>query len=135
MIRLFLRLLRIKDFETCKSCEILKQELAFARHEKKELLDTLIQLTKPNITVPYQETKVLTQAPQVAGTFSRRKGLLEDQHRIRGEIIKSSPYIAKFDDVPAREPVQHIRPASVEKLEKELGLVDEEGKEGNISAS
>lgn len=136
MLRLFLRLLRIKDFEPCKSCETLKQELEFARSEKRELLNSLINLTKPNVVIPQEETKVLANLPTVAGTFSRRKGILEEQHKLKKDVIQNSIHIALPDDVAKdrKPPTQHIKPESVEKLERELGLVDEEGAEKNVGA-
>lgn len=128
MIRLLLRLLRIKDFEPCASCAVLKQELEYARHEKRELLNTLITLTKPNVVIPNEQPKVLTQVPLVAGTFSRRKSILEEQHKIRGEVIKNSTHLARpdFDSSETKQPVQHIKPESIDKIEKELGLVSDD---------
>lgn len=134
MIRLFLRLLRIKDFEPCASCSVLKAELEFARSEKRELLDTIINLTKPNVVVPQGEQKVLTQVPIAAATFSRRKNILEEQHKIKGDVLRTSTHVALPDDQVKKEPVQHISPQSVEKLERELGLVDEEGTKQNVAS-
>jgi len=131
VLRLLLRLLRINDFEPCASCSVLKQELEFARHEKRELLDTIIKLTQPNVVIPSGETKVLTQVPATTGTFSRRRAILEEQHKVKGDVVRTSTHLARPDSSPVenKEPVQHITPASVTALEKELGLVDEEGKE------
>lgn len=130
MLRLFLRLFRIKDFEPCKSCEVLKAELQFARAEKLELLNALINITKPNVVIPSQETKVLTQVQATTGTFSRRRAILEEQHKVKGDVIKTSTHLARPDSEPEEKKPgpQHISPQSVDALEQELGLVDEEGK-------
>lgn len=150
MIRLLLRLLNIKDYETCKSCETLresretlKQQLDLANNEKRELMNTLIQLTKPNVIVPSEEVKILEKAPQAAGTFSRRRSILENMERKKANITKTSPYIVQpypssiAETQPSsktlNQPTQHITPQSVERLEAELGLVDEEGAEQNAS--
>lgn len=122
MIRLLLRLLKITDFEVCASCETLKQQLDLANIEKKELLEQLILLTKPNVIVPSEESKVLVNIPSAKGLFSRRKSILEENERRRVEITKHSPFIAKAS-VPS-ETVQHITPQSVEALEAKLGIVD-----------
>lgn len=134
MIRLLLRLLRIKDFEPCASCSVLKAELEFARSEKRELLNTIINLTKPNVIIPQDENKILTQVPVAAATFSRRKNILEEQHKIKGDVLRNSTHIALPDDQIKKEPVQHISPASVEALERQLGLVDEEGTKQNVAS-
>jgi len=129
MVRLLLRLVGIKDFDTCKSCETLKQQLELANHEKKELMETLIQLTRPNVVVPTGETKILTQVPGVAGSFGRRRAALENMHRKRDEVIKTSPFIAQVHDNHDKPFVKDVSPQSIEAVEAQLGLIDEHGKE------
>lgn len=113
MIRLFLRLLGIKDFEVCQSCETLKQQLAFANEEKKELTNTLLNILQPKVveSAP-QEIVPLIQA---GGTFARRRAALETRDRESARIINESKNIG--------------RPDSIEKLEKELGVNEIEEKE------
>jgi len=123
MVRLLLRLMRITDFETCKSCETLKQQLDLANTEKKEMIDTLIQLTRPNVVVASGEIKELTNVQSARTTFSRRRENLEKSHRVEKNIRENSPFIAK----EVRASVKDITPSSIEDMESKLGLVDEGG--------
>jgi hypothetical protein len=38
-----------KNYETCKSCEVLKQQLEISNGEKAQLLDQLLNITKPKV--------------------------------------------------------------------------------------
>jgi len=127
MIRLFLRLIGIKDFETCKSCLTYKQQLDLANAEKREMIETLIQLTRPNVVVPSGEIKELTNVQNAKTTFNRRRDLLEKSHRIEKNIRENSSFIAK----EARASVKDISPESVEAMEQKLGLADEGGEKIN----
>jgi len=122
MIRLFLHLFKIKDYESCKSCETLKSQLDFANTEKKELLETLLLLTKPVVVTQTPEVKILNPLQQAGSTFARRRGILEDMHKKKEDTIKNSPFIAKPDDVA---PKVHITQENISEMEKKLGLADE----------
>lgn len=122
MVRLLLRLFGIKDFEVCASCETLKKQLEFTNAEKRELMETLVLLTKPAIQVQSSDVKLVN--PTIAHErFSRRKSILENMHRKTDEIIKTSPFIAKSDDELPRKTT--ITPESIEDMENKLGLNDE----------
>jgi len=126
MIRLLLYIFGAKDYESCKSCETLKMQLDYANAEKKELMETLLALTKPAVVVQPVDTKILNPLQQSALTFARRRGLLEQSERIKTDVIRTSPYIAKPDDLSkGQQSSNAVTPQSIEKLENELGLVDE----------
>lgn len=127
MVRLLLHLLKIKDFEPCKSCETLKTQLDFANIEKKELLETLLILTKPEVIIKRGDVKVLNPLQQAGGTFARRRGILEDMHKRKEETLKSSPFVAKADDDDVKkDKVTHITPETITSLEQKLGLNEKE---------
>lgn len=113
MIR-FLMFLLGKQYETCKSCDTLKQQLALANEEKKELTDTLLSLLKPKV---YEATPVELQNNSItATTFSKRRAALEARSREEARILSLSKNIG--------------RPDGVEKLEQELGIESNIEKEG-----
>lgn len=122
-----------KPYESCKACEVLKQQLVIANAEKKELTDTLLGLIKPTV---YEKdpTPIEPVAPKV-GLWSRRRGLLEEQDRIKARTIRESPHIAKPDSAASNiAPVETVQQANrqmmddkVRQLEEELGI--EETKE------
>lgn len=124
MIRLLLHVFKIRDYESCKSCETLKNQLRFVNAEKMELMETLIQLTRPKVVIPSGEPKILNPLQQAGGTFARRRSVLEDMHRKRDDTIQTSPFIANPDDVKP-EPKKHITMETIESLEKKLGFADE----------
>mgnify|MGYP003395556945 CR=1 FL=1 len=113
MIRLLLRLLGIKDFEVCQSCETLKQQLAYERDEKKQLISTLLNIIQPKVieVAPVE----LNPIQQTSAIFSRRRAALEAKDREEAKILKQSTNLGKPDD----------RLKEVEILEQELGIEKE----------
>lgn len=116
----------------CKSCETLRQQLEFVNNEKIQLMETLIQLTRPTVHIPTEEVKILDKVNQAKGTFSRRRGLLENMHKKREETLVNSPFIAKVGEMD-RASIKDVTPQSVEELEAQLGVVDENGVNRNAS--
>ena len=114
MTRLLLRLLGIKDFETCKSCETLKEQLAFERSEKKQLTETLLAIIHPKVIE--QPIVELSPIQQTSGTFARRRAMLEAKDREEAKILRNSTNLGKSDD----------RLNQVQNLEKELGIEEKE---------
>lgn len=116
MVRLLLRLMKIKDFEVCASCETLKQQLEYERSEKRQLTDTLLNIIKPKVyEAPTQE---LNPIMQTSGLFSRKRAALEAKDREEAKILRNSTNLGKPDDTLK----------AIDKLETELGLDDQ--KEG-----
>ena len=116
MLRLILRLLGIKDFEVCKSCETLKQQLEYERSEKKQLTDTLLAIVSPKVieTAPVEVNQII----QSAGLFSRRRAILEQRDREEAKILKQANHLGKPDDNLKK----------IDKLEQELGIQEEREK-------
>jgi len=85
MIRLILYLLGKTDYENCKGCEVLKQQLAIANAEKKEAIDTVISIIKPKTVTPVE----LNKTAPIAGVFSRRQNFLEEQDRKQALAMRS----------------------------------------------
>ncbi len=109
MIRLFLRLLGITDFEVCPSCETLKLQLEIANNERAELLKTMLGLVKPEVIQhPIVPVKPFINKGGIPWAI-RKKGLEEkdrEEMRIKNELKNQN---VKTD-------------SSVEELEKELGV-------------
>jgi hypothetical protein len=121
MIRLFLRLLKITDFEVCPSCETLKQQLAFERAEKQQLTETLLNIIKPKaFEAPTQE---LNPIINTSALFSRRRAALESKDREEAKILRGSTNLGKPDD-SLREINKNV---DVTQLETELGIEAKEG--------
>lgn len=118
MIRVILRLLGIRDFEVCASCETLKQQLVFERDEKKRLTDILIDIVKPK-TVEAAPIEI-NQIQQTAALFSRRRAALEAKDREEARILRSSTNLGKPDDKLKNNNIK-----TAEELEQELGIEKE----------
>lgn len=112
MIRLLLRFLNIRDFDTCKSCETLKLQLEYERAEKSKLTETLLNILSPKVveSAPIE----LSPIAQSAGTFARRRAALEAKDREEAKILREAKHIGKPDNL------KDI--SSVEALETELGV-------------
>jgi hypothetical protein len=94
LIRFLSHLFKI-PYETCKSCETLKQQLEFERSEKKELLDTIIKIVNPKVTesVPVEINPVMS----TSGLFSRRRAALEERDRQEAQTKRESKNIGRPD--------------------------------------
>jgi hypothetical protein len=116
MIR-FLSFLFGKPYETCKSCETLKEQLSFEREEKKRLTDTLINILQPKI-VEIQPVEINPVA-QSSALFSRRRAALEAKDREEAKILAMKQHVAvpdiKLGNAKGTDP-------TVESLEQELGV-------------
>ena len=121
MIR-FLSFLFNKPYETCKGCEILKQQLALANHEKKDLTDTLLSLIKPKV---YEQppTELQPMQPKFT-TFSKRRAALEAASREEARVLASSNLIGRPDSLNSGVPAGMNRP-TLEELEEILGVGEE----------
>jgi len=113
-----------KNYESCKSCEILKQQLEYERSEKQMLLETMTSLLKPQIIVAQgtTELKPITSRFQM---FSKRRVELEKADAERARIEKSSAHIAKSDDELKNNKLYEAKETkikTVDDLEKELGI-------------
>ena len=114
MIRLFLRLLGIKDYEVCQSCETLKAQLVFVNDEKRQLTETLLAIVHPKVI----EQPIVEMNPvvQTSGIFSRRRAALEAKDREEAKILKEAKHLGKPDSL------RDVHIASTSELEKELGI-------------
>lgn len=114
MIR-FISFLLGKPYETCKSCEILKEQLIYERDNNQRLTNTLLDIIKPKtIEAPPVE---INQIAQSSAIFSRRRAALEAKDREEAKIIKGSTVLGK----PDKEVIPQ-QGLSIENLEKELGV-------------
>lgn len=106
-----------KPYETCKSCETLKEQLDIANAEKQQLTATLLNLLKPKVyEQPAQELAPI--APKLA-MFSRRKAALEAADREKARTLANSRNIGTPDNNP-----NQVKD-NIEKLEAELGVKED----------
>src|SRR3990167_3104822 len=95
-----------EESRICQSCEILKQQLESANYEKKELMNLFIEKQK----IPESNfTEGLKPIRPKTVPWNVRRQELEAEDRVRARLIKDAPI-----------------PISVEDLEKEIGIVENE---------
>jgi len=123
LIRLLIRLLNIKDYEVCQSCETLKSQLAIANENNKELTGTLLALIKPKV---FESPAVqIPPLQQSAIVFSKRREILEHADRKRSDILSTGKFIVKPDENKTSDPSKIAGDnQSISALEQELGLGD-----------
>lgn len=97
-----------KQYETCKSCQILKEQLSFERAEKKQLTETLIEIFKPKPIIMENAVELRPLADQ-ALPFAKRRAALEQRDREEARILRDSKVVGKSDE-------------TVSRLETELGV-------------
>lgn len=119
MLRLILRLIGIRDFETCASCETLREQLTFERAEKQQLTETLLSIIKPK-TYEAPPTE-LNPIVNTSGLFSRRRAALEARDRQEAQILKEKKFVAQ-PDIKEVEKLKKEVDRDVERLESELGI-------------
>lgn len=118
MIR-FICFLLGKPYETCKSCETLKQQLEYERDEKRQLTETLLSIIKPKA---YEAPTVeLNPIIQTSGLFSRKRAAMEAKDREEARILRQSTNLGKPDDM-----LRASQNNDVSHLEQELGIEEKE---------
>jgi hypothetical protein len=120
MIRLLLRLIGIKDYEVCQSCETLKQQILYERAERQRLTETLLDLVKPKPPAPLPEPVVM-EPLKSTNTFSQRRKILEEEDRKNNDLLTNSKNLGMPDEVH-KKITYAVVPRSTEVLEKELGV-------------
>ena len=89
------------NYESCKGCEVLNQQLAIANQEKRDLTETLLNLIKPKI---YESApQVLEPITPKLAMWSRRRAILEESERQKAHVMRNSPLVAKPDDISRLE--------------------------------
>jgi hypothetical protein len=80
MIRLLTYLIGRRDYEPCKSCEVLKQQLQISNDEKDRLLNQLLDITKPRVYEAVSPKDVDPIKPKIMPLHTRLR-LLEQASR------------------------------------------------------
>lgn len=111
MIRFLSYLFGWKDYEDCKSCNVLREQLKIVNEEKKELTQTLIKLFKPEPVVAQANPVVLQPIANTAGLWSKRRAALEEADRQKLRASQDKVFAGKPDVTE-----------SIDKLERELGI-------------
>lgn len=77
MIR-FIAFLLGKQYEPCKGCEILKHQLELSNHEKEQLVNTILNVVKPNVipAAPVEYNPLPTKT-----SWDQRRRFLEAEDR------------------------------------------------------
>ena len=115
LIKLWLiKVLKIENYESCENCSLIKQQLEIANNEKRELLETILNLVKPRETAVLSEAKELEPMKAKFTSFSRKRAALEESARIAARAVRESPLSAK-PDLTSQETKE-----SIAKLEEEL---------------
>lgn len=117
MIRILLRLIGIKDFEVCASCETLKLQLEIKNQECANLLNTMLGLVKPEvIQQPVLPVKPFSKSVPWGIVKKNLEEKDREEMRIKNELVRQEMNLHKSK--------------SVEELEKELGVNHDEVEKG-----
>jgi hypothetical protein len=108
--------LRLRESELnpkiCESCETLKHQLEISNHEKKQLLDRLLEKPEPVKEVVRNETPMML--PRNI-PWNVRRQMLEAEDREKARVLKNAP-----------KPDSAIDKVETEELEKALDLAAEQ---------
>jgi hypothetical protein len=117
-----------RDWEPCRSCENLKQQLEFERSEKRLLIDTLVSIVSPKaVESPPLE---INQIAQSSSLFSRRRAALEERDRQEARILAEKKFVGVPDNLRQVNPPNPFtteqtilsQTKTVQELEEELGV-------------
>jgi hypothetical protein len=125
-------------WDVCPSCETVKMQLAIANAEKRQLLETILALTKPAEVQQHVPNEVKLENVSTKGLlWNVRRQMLEAEDKIKAEVIRKER--ATAEEIrkaavtnPTPEPSPKVvniddRSQSIEQLEKELGITQETG--------
>ena len=102
------------EYEPCKSCSILEEQLVIQRAENKQLLETILGFIKPE-AIPQLSKQVEPIKPKSI-PWGIRKNLLEQKARENRALI---------DREKLNNNIIGQSNEAIEKLEEELGIEDE----------
>lgn len=105
MIR-FLTFLLNKPYESCKGCETLKQQLDIVNKEKADMLETLLNLARPQIQ--HVDPVVMAPLNKTAIPWHKRKQMLEAEDAHAAKLREQNNKLVT------------VSPDKVNKLEEEL---------------
>lgn len=108
MVRFISRWLGI-NYDSCKSCETFRQQLEIANNEKRDLLNTLLDLMRPKV-MPQSSIELEPLKPKFA-SFTRRRSALENSARVAAQA-RNSPLAAQIE-------------RNIEELEAEVGIKED----------
>lgn len=101
----------------CKSCDILQKQLDIVNHEKRQLIDRL--LNPSNVTTVASDIKVETESLKSKHIPWRvKQQMLEADDREKARLMRQ---FAESKDTKIPEQI------TIESLEKELGLIEVKG--------
>lgn len=108
MIRFIMHLLG-REYEPCKTCEVLKLQLEIANKEREDLQNSIINLLKPNVVVAPVNVDS-TPIRNTVTSFTHKRRMLEQESKQRARAL---------DEFKKREEeAKELVPT--EKLEEEL---------------
>lgn len=118
----------------CESCDTLRMQLAIVNAEKRQMLESILALTKPVEVQPPTQRVSPERAASAALPWNARRQLLEAEDRVKAQIIAKQ----KKDEAEAKKAVGPVsithsdkpvniddRAQSIEQLEKELNINQE----------
>jgi len=105
----------------CASCDTLREQLAIANIEKKQMLESILSFTRPAESQPSPVVDYEQLKPKMV-TWNVRRQMLEAEDRRQAQILaeqrKAAAEAAKTKEKITQE-------QSIEQLEKELGISEE----------
>lgn len=113
-----------KPYETCKSCETLKQQLEFERSEKQKLTEVLLNIINPKIAIQDNPPVEIAPVIQTSGLFARRRAALEARDRQEASLLKEAKHLGKPDNKR-----DDIIDKKIEELETELNILNDKPNE------
>jgi hypothetical protein len=91
----------------CVSCDTLREQLAIANVEKRQLLDSILSLTRPSEQAPAAPVDYDKLKPRTT-TWNVRRQMLEAEDRKQAQVL-----------------AEQRRQSEIERLEKELKITEE----------
>jgi hypothetical protein len=104
----FISFLLGKPYESCKSCETLKEQLKIMQEQNKDLLYTLIDRSKPEVRPLNIEKMEPIKPKHIPWSVTQKSLERKDREQFNEQLKRNNPGIAD----------------EVDKLEKELGVSD-----------
>lgn len=75
-----------EENKICQSCETLKMQLSIANHEKEQLLQTVLSISRPQAEAPAQQVDYESIKPKMT-TWNVRRQMLEAEDRRAAQIL------------------------------------------------
>jgi len=116
-----------EDNSICASCETLKMQLSIANSEKQQMMNTILELSRPQVQVQPVRIEIPESIKSKIVPWAVRRQMLEAEDRAKAKLMAEAALNRGPSGGLKAEVKEEEGPLSIEQLEQELGISEQKG--------